>query len=192
LPTDPLVPVVVQEEGTGTVLMLAWANDEAIERSEATGWMHFWSRSRQELWEKGATSGHRLRAVSLTWDCDRDTLLARVVPTGPVCHTGSATCFGPPPPSLARSLVDLAATIDDRDRRRPPHSYVARLLEDPVTRSQKVGEEAAEVVVAALSESRERLITEAADLLFHLAVLLHARGVPWGDVARELDGRRSP
>ncbi|MHB1435540.1 MAG: bifunctional phosphoribosyl-AMP cyclohydrolase/phosphoribosyl-ATP diphosphatase HisIE [Thermoplasmata archaeon] len=191
MPDESLVTVVVQDEATRAVLMVAWANAEALRRSESTGRMHFWSRSRQELWEKGATSDHRLTLVDLRWDCDRDTVLARVRPAGPACHTGATTCFGEPPRGVAASLADLARTIEDRDRRRPEGSYVVRLLEDSIVRSQKVGEEAAEVVVAGLAEDRSRVVTEAADLVFHLTVLLHARGIGWSEVGEELDRRRS-
>ncbi len=191
MPDEPLIPVVVQDATTQAVLMVAWAHAEALRRSLATGRMHFWSRSRRELWEKGATSGHRLDLLALRWDCDHDTLLARVRPTGPACHTGATSCFGEPPRSLAAALADLDRTIEERDRLRPEGSYVARLLKDPVLRAQKVGEEATEVAVAGLAEDRSRLVAETADLVFHLAVLLRARGIGWDEVGEELDRRRS-
>jgi phosphoribosyl-ATP pyrophosphohydrolase/phosphoribosyl-AMP cyclohydrolase len=191
MPDDPLVPVVVQDVSTRSVLMVAWANAEALERSRSTGRMHFWSRSRRELWEKGATSGHRLDLIDLSWDCDHDTVLALVRPTGPACHTGTTSCFRDPPPTLATTLQELDRTLEDRDRRRPEGSYVARLLGDPRLRAQKVGEEASEVVVAALAEDRSRLVAESADLIFHLAVLLRGRGIGWDEVGAELDRRRS-
>jgi phosphoribosyl-ATP pyrophosphohydrolase/phosphoribosyl-AMP cyclohydrolase len=191
MPDETLVPVVVQDAATRAVLMVAWANMEALELSLATGRMHFWSRSRGELWEKGATSGHRLLLVDLSWDCDHDTVLALVRPTGPACHTGATSCFGEPSPSLTSSLEQLDRTIGDRDRRRPEGSYVARLLGDPLLRAQKVGEEASEVVVAGLAEDRSRLVAESADLIFHLAVLLRARGIRWDEIGAELDQRRS-
>ncbi|MFG1530488.1 MAG: bifunctional phosphoribosyl-AMP cyclohydrolase/phosphoribosyl-ATP diphosphatase HisIE [Thermoplasmata archaeon] len=191
MPDETLVPVVVQDAATRAVLMVAWANMEALELSLATGRMHFWSRSRGELWEKGATSGHRLLLVDLSWDCDHDTVLALVRPTGPACHTGATSCFGEPSPSRTSSLEQLDRTIGDRDRRRPEGSYVARLLGDPLLRAQKVGEEASEVVVAGLAEDRSRLVAESADLIFHLAVLLRARGIRWDEIGAELDQRRS-
>ncbi len=191
MPDEPLVPVVVQDASTRAVLMVAWANAEALERSRSTGRMHFWSRSRRELWEKGATSGHRLDLIDMSWDCDHDTVLALVRPTGPACHTGTTSCFRDPPPTLATTLQELDRTLEDRDRRRPEGSYVARLLGDPRLRAQKVGEEASEVVVAALAEDRSRLVAESADLIFHLAVLLRGRGIGWDEVGAELDRRRS-
>jgi phosphoribosyl-ATP pyrophosphohydrolase/phosphoribosyl-AMP cyclohydrolase len=191
MPDEPLVPVVVQDASTRAVLMVAWANAEALERSRSTGRMHFWSRSRRELWEKGATSGHRLDLIDMSWDCDHDTVLALVRPTGPACHTGTTSCFRDPPPTLTTTLRELDRTLEDRDRRRPEGSYVARLLADPRLRAQKVGEEASEVVVAALAEDRSRLVAESADLIFHLAVLLRGRGIGWDEVGAELDRRRS-
>ena len=191
MPDEPLVPVVVQDASTRAVLMVAWANAEALERSRSTGRMHFWSRSRRELWEKGATSGHRLDLIDMSWDCDHDTVLALVRPTGPACHTGTTSCFRDPPPTLTTTLRELDRTLEDRARRRPEGSYVARLLADPRLRAQKVGEEASEVVVAALAEDRSRLVAESADLIFHLAVLLRGRGIGWDEVGAELDRRRS-
>jgi phosphoribosyl-ATP pyrophosphohydrolase/phosphoribosyl-AMP cyclohydrolase len=186
-----LVPVVVQHRASGDVLMVEWANREALERSAATGEAHFWSRSRNALWRKGELSGNRLRIVEVRADCDRDTLLMVVDPSGPACHTGARTCFGERPASLGGGLFDLARVIAERDRERPPGSYVTKLLEQGVDATlKKVGEEATEVVLAAKGESDERLAEEAADLLFHLAVALHQRGLGPARVLEVLERRR--
>jgi phosphoribosyl-AMP cyclohydrolase / phosphoribosyl-ATP pyrophosphohydrolase len=186
-----LVPVVVQDRGSGDVLMVAWANRESLERSAATGEAHFWSRSRNALWRKGETSGNRLRIVEVRADCDRDTLLMVVEPSGPACHTGARTCFGELPASLGGGLFELARTVAERDRERPEGSYVAKLLGQGLDATlKKVGEEATEVVLAAKGESDERLAEEAADLLFHLVVALHQRGLDPSPVLEALERRR--
>jgi len=186
-----LVPVVVQDRGSGDVLMVAWANREALERTASTGEAYFWSRSRNALWRKGETSGNRLRVVEVRADCDRDTLLMVVEPSGPACHTGARTCFGELPASLGGGLFDLARLIAERDRERPEGSYVAKLLGQGLDAIlKKVGEEATEVVLAAKGESDERLAEEAADLLFHLAVALHQRGLDPSRVLAVLERRR--
>jgi phosphoribosyl-ATP pyrophosphohydrolase/phosphoribosyl-AMP cyclohydrolase len=197
---EGLVPVVAQSAATGEVLMLAWANREALARTRESGDAHYWSRSRGQLWRKGETSGHRQTVTEIRLDCDGDAVRYRVRQEGPACHEGTPTCFSrevtsegalapraeAPPHVLAR----LAALIADRDARRPAGSYTARLFADGLGRvSQKVGEEAVEVVVAAHSEDGPRLASEAADLLFHLLVLLQARGVPLDAVLRELETR---
>jgi phosphoribosyl-ATP pyrophosphohydrolase/phosphoribosyl-AMP cyclohydrolase len=160
--------------------MLAWMTDEAEQRTRQTGEAWFWSRSRAELWHKGATSGNTLRVVELRDDCDGDTLLLRVEPSGPACHTGSVSCFAP----------ELWRTIAERARTRPSGSYTAELLADGVAApARKVGEEAVELAVAALDESDERVIEEAADLVYHLYVLLAARGLDIAQVEDELRTR---
>jgi phosphoribosyl-AMP cyclohydrolase / phosphoribosyl-ATP pyrophosphohydrolase len=197
---DGLVPVVAQESRSGDVLMLAYANQDALERTLATGWAHYFSRSRGVLWQKGETSGHAQKVVDVRLDCDGDTVLYRVEQTGPACHTGTRTCFsrsllgsgditeGDDPGSHV--LTRLAATINARAIAKPEKSYTAQLLAAGVGKvSQKVGEEAVEVVVAANSEDDTRLASEAADLLYHLLVLLHARGVPLDTIWRELESR---
>jgi phosphoribosyl-AMP cyclohydrolase / phosphoribosyl-ATP pyrophosphohydrolase len=197
---DGLVPVVAQESRSGDVLMVAYANREALERTAATGQAHYYSRSRAALWRKGESSGHLQAVREIRVDCDGDTILYRVDQTGPACHTGSPTCFarrrGP-----GEALVDgadpgghllsrLAATLAERARLRPEGSYTVRLLDAGIPKiSQKVGEESVEVVVAANSEDDERLASEAADLLYHLLVLLQARGVPLDAVWQKLEGR---
>jgi phosphoribosyl-ATP pyrophosphohydrolase/phosphoribosyl-AMP cyclohydrolase len=197
---DGLVPVVAQDSRNGDVLMLAWANREALARTGETGQAHYWSRSRQALWQKGETSGHGQRVAEMRLDCDADTVLYRVEQTGPACHTGERSCFFTvvrPDGTAARDaqpaghlLTRLAATIARRAETRPAGSYTARLLEEGTARiSQKVGEEAVEVVVAANAQGPDRLAEEAADLLYHLLVLLQARAVPLDDVLRALEER---
>ena len=193
-----LVPVIAQDANTGAVLTLAYANREALEKTLETGEAYYYSRSRQELWRKGATSGNTQRAVEVRLDCDGDALLYRVEPQGPACHTGEDSCFFT---TLAGTgvrdggahgfgtiLEKLAGTIAERHREMPEESYTAGLIRRGTPRvAQKVGEEAVEVVVAALRD--ERLAEEAADLLYHLLVLLEERGVGIGEVARVLHDR---
>jgi phosphoribosyl-ATP pyrophosphohydrolase/phosphoribosyl-AMP cyclohydrolase len=188
-----LVPVVIQDWRTGEVLTLAYANAEAVARTRATGELHLYSRSRGELWRKGATSGNVQRVRALRLDCDGDALLALVEPAGPACHTGKRTCFhhgetGRRAPHEA--LPDLERTLAERARERPAGSYTVALLDDPARTGAKVREEAEEVARAALGESDERVDEEAADVLYHLAVLLHARGRALADAGEVLDGRR--
>jgi phosphoribosyl-ATP pyrophosphohydrolase/phosphoribosyl-AMP cyclohydrolase len=197
---DGLVPVVAQDARSGTVLMVAYTNREALEQTLATGQAHYFSRTRQALWRKGETSGHGQRVLEVRLDCDRDTVLYRVEQTGPACHTGTPTCFATVVTGTGslRAELDpgghllgrLAATIAHRAEDRPPGSYTVRLLDAGAPKiSQKVGEEAVEVVVAANAEDDHRLASEAADLLYHLLVLLQARGVPLDAVWAELEGR---
>src|SRR5918912_973981 len=172
-----LRPAIVQDVGTGRVLMLAWMDDEALRLTRETGEAWFWSRSRRALWHKGEISGNTLAVEELRDDCDGDAILLRVRPNGPACHTGSVSCFAPA----------LWRTVAQRALERPEGSYVARLLDEGVAAAaRKVGEEAVETVTAALAENDERLVEEAADLLFHLYVLLAARGVDLAQVEDEL------
>jgi phosphoribosyl-AMP cyclohydrolase / phosphoribosyl-ATP pyrophosphohydrolase len=203
-----LVPCVVQDCSSGEVLMLAYMNAEALHRTRATGELHLWSRSREELWHKGATSGNTQAVRALRVDCDGDALLALVEPAGPACHTGERTCFyrgqalsapgseahddgapasGTPPHEV---LPALERTLRDRARERPAGSYTVELLEDPERIGEKVMEEAEEVARAAREESEERVDEEAADVLYHLLVLMHSRGRSLADAERVLDGRR--
>jgi phosphoribosyl-ATP pyrophosphohydrolase/phosphoribosyl-AMP cyclohydrolase len=193
-----LLPVIVQDVTTGAVLMLAWANREAVERTLATGEVWFWSRSRQSLWHKGETSGNTLTVVAALPDCDGDTLLIRALPAGPACHRGTRTCFEPNPARL--ELGWLAEILRSRAGADPDKSYTARLLAEGVERvAQKVGEEGVETALAAVSldargedgreARRTALVGEAADLLYHLLVLLQASGIDPDDVARELAAR---
>ena len=187
-----LVPVIVQDRASGDVLMVAWANAEALEKTAETGFATFWSRSRKKLWRKGETSGNGLRVVLARADCDRDTLLFVVEPQGPACHTNERTCFGVESPTAAGMLEELARVVAERAREAPESSYTARLLaKGPDHVLKKIGEEATEVVLAARVQSDERLVEESADLLYHLLVALHQRGVPLARVMDELRKRRS-
>jgi len=202
-----LIPAVVQEAGTGEVLTVAWMNAEALERTLATGLTHFWSRSRHTLWQKGETSGHRQHVEAVYSDCDRDRLLVLVHQEGVACHTGSRTCFftrvdrpaadaaGPGgAPGVGPVVLDAVERVIQSRRVAPREgSYVSRLLAGGDARiAQKVGEEAAEVMVAALAEGSERLVAEVADLWFHTLVLLGARGLSAHHVLAELGRRHRP
>jgi phosphoribosyl-ATP pyrophosphohydrolase/phosphoribosyl-AMP cyclohydrolase len=187
-----LLPVVVQDRASGDVLMVAWANAEALERTAETGLAHFWSRSRKSLWRKGETSGNGLRVVEARADCDRDTLLWVAEPEGPACHTGARTCFGETSPTAAGMLEELARVVAERAEASPEESYTARLLsKGPDQVLKKIGEEATEVVLAGRAQSDDRLAEESADLLYHLLVALRQRGVPLARVMDELRRRRS-
>lgn len=190
-----LVPCIVQDWATGEVLTLAYMNAEALRRTRETGEMHFFSRSRQELWHKGATSGNTQTLKAIRYDCDADALLALVEPTGPACHTGERTCFHRgelAPGAPYETLPALERTIAERAATRPESSYTAKLLSDPGYAGAKVEEEAEEVVRAVREETDERVAEEAADVLYHLAVLLRGRGLTIADAERVLDGRRKP
>jgi phosphoribosyl-ATP pyrophosphohydrolase/phosphoribosyl-AMP cyclohydrolase len=192
-----LVPAIVQDARDGSVLMLGYMNAEALSRTLETGRVTFWSRSRGRLWEKGETSGHALQLASIATDCDDDALLVCAVPAGPTCHTGQRSCFGDASDrgrwaSLGNLLAELEGVVSDRDRERPPGSYTTGLLQSgPARIAQKVGEEAVETAIAAVTEP-ERLAEESADLLYHLLVLWRASGVATAAVAEELKARRSP
>lgn len=188
-----LVPVVIQDWRTGEVLTLAYANEEAVARTRETGELHLWSRSRDELWHKGATSGNTQAVKALRVDCDGDALLALVEPAGPACHTGQRTCFFTgdlEPPAPHEVLPALERTLADRQRERPEGSYTVALLDDPAHIGEKVEEEAEEVARAAREETDDRVDNEAADVLYHLLVLLRSRGRSLADVAEVLRGRR--
>jgi phosphoribosyl-ATP pyrophosphohydrolase/phosphoribosyl-AMP cyclohydrolase len=188
-----LVPVVVQDWRTGEVLTLAYANAQAIERTRATGELHLWSRSRNELWHKGATSGNTQRVRALRLDCDGDALLALVEPAGPACHTGERTCFhngDVEPLAPHEALPALERTLTERAAERPDGSYTVALLDDPPRIGDKVQEEAEEVARAAREETDDRVDEEAADVLYHLTVLLHSRGRALTDAEAVLNGRR--
>ena len=187
-----LVPVVVQDWNTGEVLTLAYANEQAIARTRETGELHLWSRSRDELWHKGATSGNTQAVKALRYDCDADAILALVEPAGPACHTGERTCFfaGDLEPLPYEALPGLERTLDDRAKNPSPGSYTAKLLADPPFIGEKVQEEAEEVARAAREESDERVAEEAADVLYHLSVLLRARGLSLADAEDVLGARR--
>ncbi len=187
------MPCIVQDWRSGEVLTLAYMDAEALARTRETGEMHFFSRSRQTLWHKGETSGNTQRLKSLRYDCDGDALLALVEPVGPACHTGERTCFhrGDLHPAAPHEVLPaLERTIDERANTRPGGSYTASLLADPDRIGEKVQEEAEEVARAAREETDDRVTEEAADVLYHLAVLLKGRGLRLADAERVLDGRR--
>jgi phosphoribosyl-AMP cyclohydrolase / phosphoribosyl-ATP pyrophosphohydrolase len=188
-----LVPCVVQDWATGEVLTLAYMNAEALRLTRETGEIHFFSRSRQELWHKGETSGNTQAVKAIRYDCDADALLALVEPTGPACHTGERTCFHRgdlAPGAPYETLPTLERTIAERAASKPTGSYTATLLADPTLAGAKVQEEAEEVVRAVREESDERVAEEAADVIYHLAVLLRGRGLSLADAEQVLDGRR--
>lgn len=196
-----LVPVVAQEATDGAVLMVAWANRDALELALKTGFMHYWSRSRSSLWKKGETSGNVQRLVSLHADCDADTVLARVTMEGPACHTGEPTCFGKvdatrdtpgsprPTEHGSRILDELWGVLESRRRERPEGSYTTRLLDDENLRHKKLGEELVELV-SALVRGDDRAPEEAADLLYHLMVAVAGAGRDWDEVLEALRSRR--
>jgi phosphoribosyl-AMP cyclohydrolase / phosphoribosyl-ATP pyrophosphohydrolase len=188
-----LVPCVVQDWASGEVLTLAYTNAEALRRTRATGELHLWSRSRDELWHKGATSGNTQAVKALRFDCDGDAVLALVEPAGPACHTGARACFFEgelEPPAPHEALPGLERTIAARAAERPDGSYTAELLANPGQVGEKVQEEAEEVARAAREETDERVAEEAADVLYHLAVLLRSRGLSLADAEEVLLARR--
>ncbi len=187
-----LLPVIAQDATNGTLLMLAWANERALAETERTGRAHFWSRSRGELWRKGATSGNELVIVDLAVDCDGDAIRYGVAPTGPSCHTGARSCFELPD-GAAHGPMDLAAleaVISQRRSADPSDSYTARLLAGGARRpAEKVTEEAGELAIAALAGTDDEVRGEAADLLYHALVLLAARGIRLAEVLEVLAAR---
>jgi len=203
-----LVPCVMQDSRTGEVLTLAYMNEEALRLTLESREIHLYSRSRDEIWHKGATSGNIQRLRQLRYDCDADALVALVEPAGPACHTGERSCFyrdlegtadpavdapgveGEPLPTPSEALATLERTLLDRQRERPDGSYTVELLDDPTLAGSKVKEEAGEVIKAASSESEERVAEEAADVIYHLSVLLLSRGVSMAQVLNILNGRR--
>ncbi|MDX6624201.1 MAG: phosphoribosyl-AMP cyclohydrolase / phosphoribosyl-ATP pyrophosphohydrolase [Solirubrobacterales bacterium] len=203
-----LAPCVVQDFATGEVLMLAYVSSESLEMTLESGELHFHSRSRDQIWKKGETSGNFMRLRQLRYDCDGDALVALVDPAGPACHTGQRSCFyrevlgsastrkdappapGEPFPVTFEALSDLERTLRSRALERPEGSYTVKLLDDRELIGEKVEEEAEEVIRAAREETDERVAEEAADLLYHLSVLLVSRGVPQSAVMEVLNGRR--
>jgi phosphoribosyl-AMP cyclohydrolase / phosphoribosyl-ATP pyrophosphohydrolase len=188
-----LVPCVIQDWRTGEVLTLAYMNAEAMARTRETGELHLWSRSRNELWRKGAMSGNTQAVKAIRLDCDGDAVLALVEPAGPACHTGARTCFHNgelEPPAPHEALPLLERTVKARAAERPEGSYTAALLAEPAAIGAKVMEEAEEVARAAREEDEERVAEEAADVLYHLLVLLRSRGLDLADAEAVLNGRR--
>ena len=189
-----LVPAIIQDARTKNVLMLGYMNEEALRKTQDTGLVTFFSRSRQCLWTKGETSGNYLHVVDIKSDCDNDTLLVRATPDGPTCHTGTDTCWGEenrPNPLLF--LSELSDFIEKRHREMPEGSYTTSLFRDGLNRmAQKVGEEALELVIEATNGTNERLIYEGSDMLYHLIVLLTSKGLRIEDMAAELMQRHNP
>ncbi len=187
---DGLIPAIVQHAHTGTVLMLAYMNRQALQESLTRRRVTFFSRSRQQLWQKGDTSGHYLQLVDVQVDCDGDTLLVQALPNGPACHKGTATCFGDHTLPQIGFLGQLQHIIEGRRVSDPADSYTSNLLHQPVSRiAQKLGEESIETVVAAVAESENALVEEAADLIYHLMVLCASRNIELSDVAAQLQRR---
>lgn len=189
-----LVPAIIQDAQTLQVLMLGYMNQEAVDKTLSTGLVTFWSRSRQELWTKGETSGNYLHLVSIKSDCDHDTLLVRAHPDGPACHLGTDTCWGETnDPKPLNFLSELQNFIEQRRHDMPEGSYTTALFTKGVNRiAQKVGEEALETVIEATAGTNEKLVYEAADMLYHLEVLLTEKGLRIEDVASELQRRHDP
>lgn len=191
-----LVPAVVQDIRTGQVLMLAYQNQEALEKTFVTGWVHFFSRSRNELWEKGATSGNRLRFHELSLDCDGDAVLIKAEPLGPTCHTGEVSCFYRPwaetaGSNLGETLGRLYRVLEERRRDLPEGSYTAKLFKGgPDAILKKIGEEAGEVIIAGKNGVAGEILWETADLFYHTLVLLAFYGLTPEQLAGELAGRR--
>ena len=188
-----LIPAIVQDAATREVLTLAYMNRESLARTLETKQTWFWSRSRNELWHKGETSGNTQEVLGLVFDCDEDAILVLVKPAGPACHTGAVSCFdtGMRQPALGPLLDQLYELIESRERERPAGSYTTYLFEQGLDKIlKKVGEESAETIIAAKNDDDARLTEEASDLLYHLLVLLVARGVSLADIAQELAARR--
>ncbi|MBK7042394.1 MAG: bifunctional phosphoribosyl-AMP cyclohydrolase/phosphoribosyl-ATP diphosphatase HisIE [Rhodanobacteraceae bacterium] len=187
---DGLVPVVVQDAATARVLMLGYMNREALAATLANGWVTFWSRAKQRLWTKGESSGHTLGLVSVALDCDADTLLVLAQPNGPTCHRGCDSCFDPGELPLMSELARLDSVIAQRLRDRPEGSYTTKLAESGIRRvAQKVGEEGVEAALAAVAQDEDALVSEAADLIYHLGVALRLRDRSFDDVLRLLRER---
>jgi phosphoribosyl-ATP pyrophosphohydrolase/phosphoribosyl-AMP cyclohydrolase len=193
-----LIPAIIQDAETRQVLMLGYMNKEAYDITVQTGKVTFWSRSRQTIWTKGETSGNYLNVVDIKNDCDQDTLLIRVHPTGPVCHTGTDTCWGEKNEVLTDNnpllfLSELQDFIEERHRQMPEGSYTTSLFKDGLNRmAQKVGEEALELVIEAVNGSNERMVYEGSDMLYHLIVLMTSKGMRIEQLAEELMQRHNP
>jgi phosphoribosyl-ATP pyrophosphohydrolase/phosphoribosyl-AMP cyclohydrolase len=188
-----LIPAIIQDDKTQKVLMLGFMNEEAYDKTLKTGKVTFWSRTKNALWTKGETSGNYLNVVSIKADCDNDTLLIKVNPDGPVCHTGTDTCWGEENDNPMAFLSELQRFIEKRHEEMPEGSYTTSLFQSGVGRmAQKVGEEAVESVIEAMAGNDERLIYEASDMIYHLMVLLTSKGLKIEDLAIELQKRHAP
>jgi phosphoribosyl-ATP pyrophosphohydrolase/phosphoribosyl-AMP cyclohydrolase len=188
--SEGLIPVVVQDVRNNNVLMLAYMNDESLEQTRKTGYMHYWSRSRDALWKKGETSGNVQKVIELMTDCDGDALLARVEQTGVACHTGSYSCFSKEPIPSSDIISALWRMFDERKADQPESSYTVKLMKNRNLLLKKIAEESSEVIIAAKDKQRKEVIYEAADLLYHLMVLLYDEGISMQDIYKELEGRR--
>ncbi len=191
-----LVPAIIQDATTRQVLMLGFMNEEAYQKTVDTKKVTFWSRSRNCLWTKGETSGNFLNLIEMKVDCDNDTLLVKAIPDGPTCHTGTDTCWGEENKAEDNPLLfltELQDFINKRKEQMPEGSYTTKLFKDGINKiAQKVGEEALETVIEATNGSKEHLVYEASDLLYHLVVLLAEKGLRIEDVAEELHRRHDP
>lgn len=185
-----LVPVVVQDVRNNNVLMLAYMNDEALELTKKTGYMHYWSRSRNAIWKKGETSGNVQKCIELMTDCDGDTILARVEQTGVACHTGTYSCFSKDPIRQQDIITALWRVFDERKANPFDSSYTCKLFKNRNLLLKKIAEESSEVMIAAKDKSRKELIYEAGDLMYHLMVLLYDEGISMDEIHAELEGRR--
>jgi phosphoribosyl-ATP pyrophosphohydrolase/phosphoribosyl-AMP cyclohydrolase len=185
-----LTPVVVQDVKNNNVLMLAYMNDETLERTKKTGFMHYWSRSRDAVWKKGETSGNLQKAVEIMTDCDGDALLARVEQTGVACHTGTYSCFSKDPIAAEDIVTKLWRVFDERKASKCSSSYTCKLLSNRNLLLKKIAEESSEVIIAAKDKKRREIVYESADLLYHLMVLLYDEGITMQDIYVELEGRR--
>ena len=185
-----LIPVIAQDARTNDVLMMAWADAEAIRRTKKTGYMHYWSRSRKKYWKKGEESGHVQRLVSLHYDCDKDTILARVIQEGPACHTGKATCWTEKPWRVHPAIDELLEVFAERKRHPKKGSYTNKLIDDPARLREKLIEEVCELEMAVRSNKKGEIAEEGADVLYHYLLLLFQSGVTFQDVADVLEKRR--
>jgi phosphoribosyl-AMP cyclohydrolase / phosphoribosyl-ATP pyrophosphohydrolase len=187
---EGMIPVVVQDVKNNNVLMLAYMNDESIEQTKKTGFMHYWSRSRDALWKKGETSGNVQKVVELMTDCDGDAMLARVEQTGVACHTGTYSCFSKEPIPASDVVSDLWRVFDERKASESESSYTVKLMKNRNLLLKKIAEESSEVIIAAKDKERKEIVYEAGDLLYHLMVLLYSEGISMQDIYKELEGRR--
>jgi phosphoribosyl-ATP pyrophosphohydrolase/phosphoribosyl-AMP cyclohydrolase len=189
---DGLLPAIVQHAQSGEVLMLGYMDEAALARTRTSGLVTFFSRSKQRLWTKGETSGDSLTLIDIRLDCDADTFLVRAMPAGPTCHTGTSSCFGDDVKPPLGFLAELDALVASRHAERPDGSYTTKLFEGGIRRmAQKVGEEGVEAALAAVAEDDDALIGEAADLVFHLMVVLRARGIGFDAIAAKLAARHT-
>jgi phosphoribosyl-ATP pyrophosphohydrolase/phosphoribosyl-AMP cyclohydrolase len=186
----PLIPVIAQDARTNDVLMMAWADAEALRRTKKTGYMHYWSRSRKKYWKKGEESGHVQRLVSLHYDCDKDTILARVIQEGPACHTGQATCWTAKPWRVHPAIDELLEVFAERKKHPKKGSYTNKLIDDPARLREKLIEEVCELEMAVRAKKKGDIAEEAADVLYHYLLMLFTSGVTFQDVAGVLEKRR--